>query len=433
MSLLLLVHRSTLVRQIYSFRLLLSLICIVLLLSGEAYSQCHISIQPQSTEVSCLEALSPVVWRDLVNVSATDGSLTKINGGSNWNGGAASTAQVGYGGSAFLVVQSNNFRRMFGLSAANNGVDQNSIRHAFHLEGNGNLRIREFSSNRGNFGSYSPGDTLRIEHTSEGALYYRNSQLLYISGLTPVPDLIVDVSLRDNNASMGSVFLVTPTDGQFLFDSAGAGTGSSYQWFVNGVTAGTPSANLVLSAPADGDIITCRLMPGEGSCFASDTLTTETVLRNQHAPLSGEFYITSTPASAACQVFSEEVVWDSDELQNLKATRNSLEKVQSNGNWNGGAASLNQVENNGYFEFVAAETNRRKAVGLSHTNVNSNFNSIDYAFFLESNSNLRIYENGNNRGNFGTYSTGDTLKISIENETVHYFRNDELLRIAATT
>ncbi len=322
---------------------------------------------------------------------------------------------------------------MFGLSIANTGTDQNSIRHAFHLEGNGNLRIREFSSNRGNFGFYSPGDTLRIEHTSEGALYYRNSDLLYISGLTPVSNLRVDVSLRDNNSTLGPVFLVSPTDGQFSLEAAGEGTGPSYQWFVNGIAVGTPNDDLNLSSPTNGDIITCQLVPGAGSCFASDTLTTETILRDQSSPVESEFYITSTPASAACQIFSEEVVWDTDELQNLQANGNGLEKIQSNGNWNGGAASLNRVENNGYFEFVTTETNRRRMVGLSDSNVNSNFNTIDYAFFLESNSNLRIYENGNNRGNFGSYSTGDTLRIAIENGTVHYYRNSELLRISATS
>jgi hypothetical protein len=366
-------------------------------------------------------------------VSASDNSLTKINGGASWNGGASSTAQIGYGGSAFLVVQSNNFRRMFGLSEANNGVSQNSIRHAFHLEGNGNLRIRELSSNRGNFGSYFPGDTLRIEHTSEGALYYRNSELLHISSLTPSPSLIVDVSLRDNNATMGPIFLVNPTDGQFSLESAGEGTGSSYQWYVNGVASGAPNADLTLSAPTAGDVITCQLLPNEGSCFSADTLTSQTILTAQSSPLESEFYIASAPAAAACQIFSEEVVWETDELENLATNGNSLEKIQSNGNWNGGAASLNRVHNNGYFEFVTAETNRRRAVGLSDSNTNSNFNSIDYAFFLESNSNLRIFEDGSNRGNFGSYSTGDTLKIAVENGTVHYYRNNELLRISATT
>ncbi|MGB6035661.1 MAG: hypothetical protein WBG42_05300, partial [Cryomorphaceae bacterium] len=301
--------RSFVSNKVCLYRLIFCTIFLALLSGNETYGQCHVSIQPQSTEVSCLEAISPVVWRDLVNVVVTNNVLSKIDGRASWNGGAASTIQIGFGGSVFLVVQSTSSRRMFGLSEENSGADQNSIRHAFHLEGNGNLRIQEFSSNRGNFGSYSPGDTLRIEHTSEGALYYRNSQLIYVSALAPVSNLIVDISLRDSNATLGHVFLVSPTDGHFSLEASGEGAGSSYQWFVNGIASGSPSADLILGAPSAGDIISCRLVPEAGTCFVADTLITETMLRNQKSPEESEFYITSTPAAAACQIFSEEVVW----------------------------------------------------------------------------------------------------------------------------
>ncbi|MCZ4410477.1 T9SS type A sorting domain-containing protein [Cryomorphaceae bacterium 1068] len=425
-----LIRKSTFKAKVAKLCCLICTAILVSTLNIDTYAQCYISIQPSNTEVSCLEAVTPIVWTDLVNVTSNGSTLSKINGGNNWNGGAASATSIGYGGSVILIVESTGFRRMFGLAIFNTGADQNSIRHTFHLENNGTLRIREFSSNRGTFGTYNVGDTLRIEHTSEGAHYYRNDQLLYVSSLTPIPSLIVDVSLRDNNATLGPIFLINPTDGRFTFELEGEGTGSSYQWFRNGTTVGTSNAELNLAIPEPGDTIACLLMPGSASCFGSDTLSNYTILRDKRAPDYSDFYITSTPTAAGCLTFLEEVIWDKSENDNLEITENDLKKVQFNGNWNGGIASLNTVHNNGYFEFVASETNRRRMAGISDSNINSNYNTIDYAFYLDLDGNLRIYENGSNRGSFGTYSTGDTLRIAIENETVHYYQNGMLLRIA---
>lgn len=425
-----LIRKSTFESKVAQLCISLCLVILASSLSIDTYGQCHIAIQPSNTQASCLEAVSPIVWTDLVNISTDGVALSKINGGNNWNGGAASATTISYGGSVFLIVESNSFRRMFGLSIFNTGADQNSIRHTFHLENNGTLRIREFSSNRGTFGTYNVGDTLKIEHTSEGAHYYRNDELLYISSLTPVSNLVVDVSLRDNNSTLGPVFLINPTDGTFSFESEGEGTNPTYQWFRNGVAVGTSNTELNLTTPAAGDTITCLLVTGSGSCFGMDTLSNVSILRDQKIPDYSDFYITSTPAAAGCLTFLEEVIWDKGENDNLEITENDLKKIQFNGNWNGGIASLNRVHNNGYFEFVASETNRRRMAGLSDSNINSHFNTIDYAFYLDQNGTLRIYENGSNRGNFGSYTTGDTLRIAIENENVHYYKNGILLRIA---
>ncbi len=425
-----LIRKSTFESKAAELCISLCLVILVSTLSIDTYGQCHISIQASNTEASCLEAVSPIVWTDLANTSSNGSTLSKVNGGNSWNGGGASATSIGYGGSVFLIIESTSFRRMFGLSIFNTGSDQNSIRHAFHLENNGTLRIREFSSNRGTFGNYSVGDTLKIEHTAQGAHYFRNDELLYISSLTPVSNLIVDVSLRDNNSTLGQVYLVNPTDGIFTLESEGEGTNPTYQWLRNGIALGTNSTELNLTSPAAGDTITCLLTPGSGSCFGTDTLSNVTVLRDKSTPEQSDFYISSTPAAAGCLTFVEEVIWNKNDNDNLQITENDLKKIQSNGSWNGGTASLNRVHNNGYFEFIASETNRRRMVGLSDSNINSHYNTIDYAFYLDQNGTLRIYENGSNRGNFGTYSTGDTMRITIENETVHYYQNGMLLRIA---
>ncbi|MEM9051168.1 MAG: hypothetical protein AAGC47_03855, partial [Bacteroidota bacterium] len=425
-------------RREYCIRTIRSITLLViafLILQLEAGAQCHVAVQTTHTEISCLESEAQIVWTDMSNTAFDGNLLSKTGGGNSWNAGTASVTSIGYGGSIYLVVQSNNTERNFGLSLLNTGTDQNSIRHAFHLRDNGGLRIREFSSNRGDFGNYNIGDTLRIEHNQEGARYYRNSDLLYVSQLATVSTLIADVSLRNTAATLGSITLVNPTDGEFSFDTEGEGTGSTYEWFLNGITTGISDTDLNLTSLQDGDVVTCLLTPGTGSCFSGDTLSTTYTLRNRSNPEPFEFYITSTSSDEGCIEFREEVVWDQSELLNLEVEGSALTKFDGGSSWNGGAFSLNAINDNGYFEFIATETNLRRIVGISNSNINSNWNTIDYAFYLENNGDLSIRENGANRGDVGTYNTGDTLRISIENGVVHYYRNREILRVggAATT
>jgi len=399
----------------------------------DVYAQCHVAIQAVHSDVSCLESTSRVVWTDLANTSFDGTSLNKTGGGNNWNAGAGSVTSIGYGGSIYLIVQSNNTERMFGLSVSNSGNDQNSIRHAFHLRANGQFRIRELNINRGDFGNYNIGDTLKLGHTSNGVKFYRNSQLLYVSRQVPVPTLITDVSFRNDPSSLGPITIVNPNNGDFSFETLGNGSGSSYEWFINGVSTGINNEALSLLTPQDGDVITCLLTPGAGSCFGSDIITQDYTLQNRSIPKPEEFYISETSMGEGCFEYREDVLWDPSEFRNLISTGNGLRKITGGSDWNGGAFSINPVKNNGYFEFIVTETNRRRMIGLSSANLNSDWNSIGFTFYLEQNGNLGIRESGINRGTFGNYSTGDTLRISIENSVIHYYRNGNLLRVGGTT
>ncbi|MCH2213722.1 MAG: T9SS type A sorting domain-containing protein [Flavobacteriales bacterium] len=419
-------------RRLYLFqttRKMASLVMAFSLLNTAASAQCHVAVQAIHTEISCLESEAQIIWTDMSNTAFDGTLLNKTSGGNDWNAGAASVTSIGYGGSIYLIVKSTEGERNFGLSSLNTGADQNSIRHSFHLRDNGGLRIRELSFNRGDFGNYSVGDTLRIEHQEEGTRYYRNSELLYISQLAGLPTLITDVSLKSESASLGPITLINPTDGQFLLHTDGDGMGATYEWFLNSVSTGTFGSNLDLLTPQDGDTITCLITPGTGSCFSGDTLTTTYILGNRRNPDPFEFYITSISSDEGCVEFREEVIWDQSQLFNVQLESRILKKFDGGDDWNGGAFSLNTINDNGYFEFLATENNLRRMVGISDSNINSHWNTIDFAFYLENNGNLSIRENGANYGNVGSYNTGDTLKISIENGIVHYYRNGNILRV----
>ncbi|MGB6037312.1 MAG: T9SS type A sorting domain-containing protein, partial [Cryomorphaceae bacterium] len=370
---------------------------------------------------------------ELENLEANGNSIEKIQHNGNWNGGAASINRVSDNGYFEFVTAETNRRRAVGLSAANLNSNFNTIDYAFFLESNANLRIYENGNNRGNFGSYSTGDTLRIAVENGTVHYYQNGELLRIASTTPSLPLLVDVSIRDIGGTVEEAVIANLGEGSFSAFAKNAGPSAIYQWFLNGNPVGTNSSTFASAEIGGGDLITCQFTSGAASCNGINYVSNPIQSVAIEHPESSNFFIAGTLAPSACQKVSEEVVWDRSELENVDAHSNSLIKIQSNGNWNGGAASLNRIGDNGYFTFIVSETNKRRMAGLSDSNVSSNFTNIDYAFYLESNTNLRIYENGNNRGYFGTYSTGDTLKISVENGIIHYYRNQELLRIASTT
>jgi RHS repeat-associated protein len=96
--------------------------------------------------------------------------------------------------------------------------------------------------------------------------------------------------------------------------------------------------------------------------------------------------------------------------------------------WNAGAVSEKGIDyGDGYMEFTVSETNKARRAGLSNGDTNQNWNDIDYCIFLEANGNVSINEGSNLRGNFGTYSSGDKFRVSVENGVVTYRRNGALL------
>lgn len=389
-------------------------------------------IAPESATPSCLEADVRIVWTDIVNAEANGNDLNKIQGGNNWNAGASSLLPIQNGNIFFFVAQETNRDRMIGLSNTDTDADFNTIEFAWYLRDNGTLRIYENGSNIGDFGSYNSGDTFSIEISNNEIFYKQNGILRYISGNTPVLPLIADVSINDEGGTVGGAFVRIPKTGTFNAFANNAGSGPTYQWYLNSIPVGTNADSYSEDSIEGGDFIYCDITPDLAFCsgrtFRSDTI----FVRTRESTNLDTFYIENTASVSACQEAREIITWT--DLVNLEATGNNLEKIQGgNGNWNAGAASLNKVFNNGYFQFVATETDRDRMVGLSNVNSDANFSSIEYAWFLRSNGQLRIYENGNNRGDFGAYNSGDVFEVRVENNVVKYFRNGTLDYISANT
>jgi hypothetical protein len=315
-----------------------------------------------------------------------------------------------------------NTARMIGLSTTNADNGYGSIRYAIFLQNNGTVGIYETGINRGNFGSYAASDVFRVSVENNFVKYYKNNTVFYYSLLVPSFPMYVDVSINNVGGTLTNVLVNNLNSGSFTAGIVN-GTAVSYQWLLNGAPVGTNSASYTNASIAITDVVTCDLT--YQSICATPTIssnsTTYKALPTYDVPV---FYITGVTDPAACNRLEEQVKWTS--LANVVATGagNSLNKTTSNNNWDGGAFSFNQVNNNGYLEFTATETNTSRMIGLSTTNADNGYGSIRYAIFLQNNGTVGIYETGINRGNFGSYAASDVFRVSVENNFVKYYKNN---------
>ncbi|HRG58859.1 MAG TPA: hypothetical protein PK323_07845, partial [Bacteroidia bacterium] len=248
------------------------------------------------------------------------------------------------------------------------------------------------------------------------------------SNLTVNPNVTPSISINAsaNPACNGNAitFTATPTNG---------GASPAYQWTKNGVNIlGANSSTYVATAGTDfvtGNLIRC-VLTSNATC-ASPTTATSPAINMTVTPSTADFFISGVTNPAACNRAEEQVRWT--DLNNVITTGlgNSLNKTSSGGNWNGGAFSYNQINNNGYLEFTATETNTFRMIGLSNANADNGYASIKYAIYLQNNGTLTIFEQGVNKGDFGTYATNDVFRVSVENNFVKYYRNNTAFYFSA--
>ncbi|HRH66674.1 MAG TPA: hypothetical protein PLU53_10290, partial [Bacteroidia bacterium] len=383
---------------------------------------------------TCKETVEDVVWvpsGSTAKNTISGNSLTKETSDGNWDGNGFSYQSVSNNGYMITTAAETNKDRIIGLSTSDFGTNNASIQFAFRMGATGNLTIYESGNNRGTFGTYATGDILKIAVESNIVKYYKNGMMLYISTVSPSLPLYVDVSTRSVGATIAAVQVSNGNTGTFTALALNMGTSPTYQWTVNGIPAGTNSSTFTNTALPNTDSIICSIIPDLGGCSSSAFTSNTISLGDINPTLQNEFYITGSPAASACKEAVSDVVWviaASGVKNNISG--NSLTKMISNGNWDGNAFSMQSVSNNGYMQTIAAETNQSRMIGLSATDVNSNYTSIQFAFYLTNTGTIQIYESGTSRGSFGTYATSDTFKIAVENTVVKYYKNSTSLYIS---
>lgn len=116
------------------------------------------------------------------------------------------------------------------------------------------------------------------------------------------------------------------------------------------------------------------------------------------------------------------VVWK--DPVNVTISGNSLTKTNYT-SWSGDAISTVTISANtdAYVETTAQEGTTARMFGFSDANTDSGYTSIDYAFYLYWSNQIYVYESGAQIGNFGTYNTGDVVRVQRTNGVITYSKN----------
>jgi len=98
------------------------------------------------------------------------------------------------------------------------------------------------------------------------------------------------------------------------------------------------------------------------------------------------------------------------------------------GGWTAGAISSRRIASgNGAAAYVVADLTSYAMFGLGHGDTDGGYADIEYAIYTyPPTGQLMVYESGVFRGTFGPYAAGDTLKVSVEDGVVAYWKNGAL-------
>jgi hypothetical protein len=374
-----------------------------------------------------------VVWIDPVGVAVNGNSLTKT-GVAGWNGGAASVQTFsGDGGVDFTVGQAN-ASLICGLAYSNPNAGYTSINYAFGPEADGKAYIWEQGVYRGVNVTYQAGDRLRIERSNGTVFFKKNGVIVYTSPTASSGALLVDSSLYHTGAVLSDAKIVGVTlaapatvtdlsaingnDSVDLKWTAPGNNGSAITGYVvqYGTVASGTFSQTYLDDANPGATIT-GLANGTAYQF-------RVIARNAIGDSAASNVVNATP------VTTMDVVWV--DLVGVTANGNTLTKTAGKGWSNGGAASAQTFSGNGGVDFTVVQTNVSLICGLSYSNPNANYASINYAFGPEADGKAYVWEQGVYKGVNVAYLVGDRFRIERIGSTVVFKKNGVVVYTSPT-
>jgi len=110
---------------------------------------------------------------------------------------------------------------------------------------------------------------------------------------------------------------------------------------------------------------------------------------------------------------------------------NNVTKTSAAAMYDCGAYSIIAYSSGVMCSFQSVFTNKKIMAGLNtDPALNSNYTSLDYAFYLSDTGSIQIYEGGASKGSFGTYTTETLFSIAYDNITVKYYVDNILTYVS---
>jgi len=133
-----------------------------------------------------------------------------------------------------------------------------------------------------------------------------------------------------------------------------------------------------------------------------------------------------TPGATLRNAFIQSTAFWQD-VVGATASGNDLVKTASENTWNAGAASVGQLDSDGFVRFTTGEITTDKIAGLSSGNTNQSLSDIDFGIRLTATGRINIVESGVTIGSFGAYRDGDLFEVRVVGGVVTYTKNGGLL------
>ena len=394
-----------------------------------------------ATQVSSLEIVdpaatgsAPIVWTDLVGVTAEGSTLTKTEVSSWGNSGAASLQSIpGDGAVEFTVTVARANTLMFGLSSSNINAHYNTIDYAIKMTYGGYLQVYENGLHKGDFGAIQIGDVLRVERTGSTVYYIRNGSVFYTSTVPSTGDLIGDAALYQsgaqiNNAQIDRIVI----DNAVVINTSSLPNGTTSTAYNQTLSAsgGTAPYSWSISVGALPTGLTLNATTGEISGTPTTAGISNFTVQAQDSTGLTATQVSSLEIVDPTATGSAPIVWT--DLVGVTAEGSALTKTEVSSWGNSGAASLQSIPGDGAVEFTVTVTRANTLTfGLSSSNINAHYSTIDYAIKMTYGGYLQVYENGLHKGDFGAIQIGDVLRIERTGSTVDYKRNGSVFYTSA--
>jgi len=333
--------------------------------------------------INVSEAPIPVIWTDLVGVTASGNTITKTASTTWGNAGAASLQTIPTDGSVDFLADESSTYRMAGLSSSNADANYTTIHYALHLRPGGAIYIYESGVLRGNLGTYVVGDRVSVERVGSTIDYKKNGISFYTSTVPSSGPLVVDAAIYNTGSKINDANIVggqlppnNPPVAQDQNVSVDENTAKAITLTATD-QEGSPLTYSVIAPPLNGSLSgtapNLTYTPNTGY-LGSDTIE---FIANDGDDDSNLAFVNITVSAV---IPSTGVIWT--DLVGVTASGNTITKTAGNGWGNAGAASMQTILGDGYVNFHADETSTYRMAGLSSTNANANYTTIDYALHL---------------------------------------------------
>lgn len=151
-------------------------------------------------------------WTDISGVKVEHNKLIKSKNTNKWDSGVASINFLKKDTNGWINIQIEeiNKDRMIGFSEKNKDSNWKSIDYALFFAVKGVVEIREKGSSPLYTDTYKTGDIFKIERLENIISYKKNDSTIYISSKKSVSELIVDVSMKTQEATLQNILTSFP-------------------------------------------------------------------------------------------------------------------------------------------------------------------------------------------------------------------------------